>query len=328
MSTFRRYSKIPARNSDYVLTVGGLTEFRGGPRESTPWNRQALLVHSPPETTALLWIGRGVKESKRRGTRRQSIEERRVGAATKAHCVNRGTSSSEILPRHPRYASLDHWRGVACMIVVLYHSALFCYTFGHMEGISGGVVAVFARGWIGVPLFFVISGYCISATADSTRLKNRPVSTYFLRRLRRIYPPYWVVLLGSILFVLALHAIGLHDLVTGQFDDIVSIPDLGRLDLWHWAGNATLTETWREHVAGSTRCFVLGHAWTLCYEEQFYVVTGLLLLLMPRRFFLGIVLVTISVFLCTPLGLATRGFFWDGRWLLFAAGVGVYYAAN
>ena len=52
--------------------------------------------------------------------------------------------------------------------------------------------------WAGVPIFFVISGYCISATADSARRKGLPARTYFWRRFRRIFPPYWIFLMAAV----------------------------------------------------------------------------------------------------------------------------------
>jgi peptidoglycan/LPS O-acetylase OafA/YrhL len=47
--------------------------------------------------------------------------------------------------------------------------------------------------WIGVPIFFVISGYCISASIDSLRRKPRAIGSFFARRFHRIYPPLWMV---------------------------------------------------------------------------------------------------------------------------------------
>jgi peptidoglycan/LPS O-acetylase OafA/YrhL len=41
-----------------------------------------------------------------------------------------------------------------------------------------------------------------------------------------------------------------------------------------WFGNLTLTETWRYHLFGDEKVLLAGHIWTLCYEEQFYFVTG------------------------------------------------------
>ena len=79
------------------------------------------------------------------------------------------------LPRNPRYESLDAWRGVACLAVVLFHSTV-CYVATpelearvRSEGGSWADWAILATGrlWIGVPLFFVVSGYCIAAAGDS-----------------------------------------------------------------------------------------------------------------------------------------------------------------
>ncbi|WP_442772184.1 acyltransferase family protein, partial [Paenirhodobacter enshiensis] len=60
--------------------------------------------------------------------------------------------------------------------------------------------------YLGVPLFSVTSGYCTSATDDSTRLKGRGCATYFRRRFRRIFPPYWIFL--GLVLALSLGAAG------------------------------------------------------------------------------------------------------------------------
>ena len=54
-----------------------------------------------------------------------------------------------------------------------------------------------------------------------------------------------------------------------------------------------MTETWRHHLFGDPRAHFPGQAWTLCYEEQFYFVTGMLLLCARRRFFLGVAMVSL-----------------------------------
>jgi len=232
------------------------------------------------------------------------------------------------IPRCPRYPSLDMWRGIACLSVVFFHSTLFCYQSMQTRDLPSVIVAVTARGWAGVPLFFVISGYCISATADSARRKPRPARKYFFRRFRRIFPPYWTSIILTSLFAAVLAWIGWGRLVTGQFGAIIQIPHPTQLDVWQWLGNSTLTETWRTQFGGSRAALILGQAWTLCYEEQFYAVMGLLLLIAPRRFFLAATVLSLAIVASCPVGFPKSGFFWDGRWLLFAAGIGVYYALN
>lgn len=98
------------------------------------------------------------------------------------------------LPRSPVYHSLDFWRGLACLFVVLAHSGTQAEVppAGSNHGLVYWTYAALARGWVGVPIFFVISGYCVTAAADSTRLREHRLQSFFYRRFRRIYPPYWV----------------------------------------------------------------------------------------------------------------------------------------
>jgi peptidoglycan/LPS O-acetylase OafA/YrhL len=185
--------------------------------------------------------------------------------------------------------------------------------------------------WIGIPMFFVISGYCISATADSSRRKSHPTSHYFKRRIRRIFPPYWVALI----FTIILYGVATQFPRLGATanDHFQYIPKPSAVNPYQWVGNFTLTETWRQHLGGGKMNCYLTPAWTLCYEEQFYAVCGLLILFMPRRFFsgaLGVSILTAIIFALTVAlpGLNIKGFFFDGKWLMFAAGVLVYYVLN
>jgi peptidoglycan/LPS O-acetylase OafA/YrhL len=236
-------------------------------------------------------------------------------------------------PRNPRYPSLDMWRGLACLLVLInhtthYHPATQSDSWG--SELAEVLVTVAKRLWIGVPIFFVISGYCISAAADSARHKNHSLATYFYRRFRRIFPPYWVVLITSVI------AVGLVDYLLMPN----AISQSNRNDLyrpwwyspWQWFGNITLTEIWRPYFVGDGRALFLGQAWTLCYEEQFYAVTGLLLLLAPRRIFGAAAVMTVLVGIVMSVapwfGIPIGGFFFDGLWIQFALGVLVYYQIN
>jgi peptidoglycan/LPS O-acetylase OafA/YrhL len=238
------------------------------------------------------------------------------------------------VPRAPRYYSLDLWRGVACLLVVLHHATIYAPAYRQAErgealaaNAATWLVAATTRMWVGVPLFFVISGYCISATADSSRRRPRALVRYFTRRFRRIYPPYWV-LLG----LLAVFVIVLDGLVPGLLaDDYAGIPPPWRLSVGQWFGNLTLTESWRRHLGGGPVGYFNGMAWTLCYEEQFYAVVGLMLTLAPRRFFTGAAVVTAltaGLYALVRNRGALDGFFFDGYWIHFAAGIVVYYRIN
>jgi peptidoglycan/LPS O-acetylase OafA/YrhL len=184
------------------------------------------------------------------------------------------------------------------------------------SGLARYALELFNFGWVGVPIFFVISGFCIAATADRTRRGKTTMRSYFARRFLRIFPPYWIVVL--------LCAI------------IVALTDIWLRPWWfspsQWFGNLTLTETWRHHLFGSPFGLFVGQAWTLCYEEQFYLVVGLLLMLAPRYMFVGAALISLG---CVGSNLAMSrwdlpiaGFFFDGSWLMFGAGMLAYYHLN
>ena len=66
---------------------------------------------------------------------------------------------------------------------------------------------------LGVPMFFVISGYCIAASAEATIDRGESAGSFLAPRVWRIYPPYWFALLGFLLMVAGLDAAGLARLL-------------------------------------------------------------------------------------------------------------------
>jgi peptidoglycan/LPS O-acetylase OafA/YrhL len=233
-----------------------------------------------------------------------------------------------------RYESLDLWRGIACLMIVLLHAGH--YAKAHPEPgteadrVGSALLGVVGRMGIGVQLFFVISGYCIAATVVSARRRGSPGVEFFTRRFRRIFPPYWAALVVMAVAVALQPVLGIGDrLTTPAEDGYPYVPPPSGLTISQWVGNLSLTETWRAHLIGGPESKLLGPAWSLCYEEQFYAVCGLLLLLVPGRFFTGVAVVTAAT---VALVVGTHaagarvpvGFFFDGRWVLFACGVFVY----
>src|SRR5688500_3463696 len=240
-------------------------------------------------------------------------------------------------PRAPRMHSLDMWRGIACVLVVVFHTTL---VQGELTGHGAKVLAPSSVGefllaitrymWIGVPMFFVISGYCITATADSARLRELPVRDYFIRRMRRIYPPYWAAMVFQILALILIDQVFASPELLAN--DVRSMPRPDSLGFSQWLGNLTLTESWRFQAFGDEQRYLLGQAWTLCFEEQFYALTGLILFVAPKRFFRAAIVISVATLGLKHglrhFGFDTTGFFLDGRWLMFAAGILVYYVRN
>ena len=132
---------------------------------------------------------------------------------------------------------------------------------------------------VGVSLFFVISGYCIAASAAGHAKKGGSAWGFMGRRAWRIYPPYWAALLGFVAVVVALDAAGLGRLCRGPLG--IDLDNPGSLSWGQWLGNLTLAETWRPYVWGPRRDVYTSVAWSLCFEEQFYVICFLALWLAP-----------------------------------------------
>ena len=115
------------------------------------------------------------------------------------------------LRQSTRYQSLEMWRGIACLCVAVFHAGYYTPYYQSLEhgspyAAETGMLGAIAYGlqrlcselWIGVPMFFVISGYCIMASIDSSRRQQTSTIRFFLRRFRRIYPPYWIALAGTV----------------------------------------------------------------------------------------------------------------------------------
>jgi peptidoglycan/LPS O-acetylase OafA/YrhL len=122
------------------------------------------------------------------------------------------------------------------------------------------VTALLHAGWIGVQLFFVLSGFLITGNLLDARGSGNYFSSFFGRRALRILPLYFAVLL--IAFVVA--------------PALVTLPQEFRAtesnQVWLW----TFLTNWTQPYIGGVYGF--GHFWSLAVEEQFYLLWPLLVL--------------------------------------------------
>ncbi|WP_447949291.1 acyltransferase family protein [Microbacterium aurum] len=162
-------------------------------------------------------------------------------------------------PTAPRYAGLDGLRAVAVLLVVLYH--LFPAWFLH-------------SGFVGVDVFFVISGFLITSLLLRERAATGRIAlrAFWTRRARRLLPALALVVTVSATLAWVIGG----DVLVG----------LGRQVL----GAATFSYNWTSIGAGasyfgSAEPELLRNLWSLAVEEQFYVLWPLLLpvLLLVRR---------------------------------------------
>jgi peptidoglycan/LPS O-acetylase OafA/YrhL len=232
-----------------------------------------------------------------------------------------------------RYDSLDMWRGLCCLMLVVFHTTMqtakhhFVDNSGTVNDAGSLGMWLAAHAWIGVPIFFVISGYCIMATLHG-RAKSGGVVEFAKRRFWRIYPPYFAAIALSALLIFAF-----NNVWPGIFHDgIFTVPHPEGMTFWQWFGNLTLTESWRHCVFGGDATHLLPNTWTLCYEEQFYIVAGLILIFCSRRIFTAAAVVTglilVGKAISWNLGWEVKGSLLDGGWFQIAAGILLYYRVN
>lgn len=148
----------------------------------------------------------------------------------------------------PKLHGLETLRAYAILCVLLFH---YQYFFGHPGWLETGFCKF---GWTGVDLFFVLSGYLIHSQllAEIDARKTVSLERFYIKRAFRILPPFGFVLALYVLFPGA--------------RERESLPPL-----WKFL---TFTQNIGLDVAAH-RTF--SHAWSLCIEEQFYLVLPLCL---------------------------------------------------
>jgi len=163
-----------------------------------------------------------------------------------------GNPASEIVSS--KFQSIQGLRGIAVLLVV------FC----HLE------IPFFANGFIGVDIFFVISGFLITRIMIKEYISNRKASRrqgwisfvgFYARRIRRIVPAaYFVILLVLIVGTALPNAIKLVGALVS--DSSWAAFFLSNL---HYADQAT------QYFGQATEQSPLLHYWSLAVEEQFYL---------------------------------------------------------
>jgi peptidoglycan/LPS O-acetylase OafA/YrhL len=168
------------------------------------------------------------------------------------------------------FQALDIFRGLAAVWVVFFHIYIAAPVGIADAFIHFPLRSFFLRGQLGVCLFFVISGYCITASAFHLLLHQETSLHFFRSRVRRIYPPY----LASLIFAAMVHelAIMIERALHYQINHAGVFPNTPKA----WMANIFLLQ-----VPLQTS-FVLGVYWSLCYEIFFYLIVGLLLALALR----------------------------------------------
>ena len=91
------------------------------------------------------------------------------------------TTANQVQTKHlPKQKGLDMLKGIAIIGIFLYHL----------------IPSIFPGGFLGVPLFFVLSGYLMFTTSTSyLNTETFPVMDYYKKRIRRIIPPLFIMVM-------------------------------------------------------------------------------------------------------------------------------------
>jgi peptidoglycan/LPS O-acetylase OafA/YrhL len=154
---------------------------------------------------------------------------------------------------------LDGLRGIAISLVVLYHYVSLAVPAAR-NGIVSYLQSAFQMGWSGVDLFFVLSGFLIGGVLLDAKDSNRYFRTFYLRRIHRIFPIYylWIGIYFLVAFTILVRWAGPVGIVSAKW---TIIPVYGLfLQNTAWSRGDAFRTPW------------LAALWSLAVEEQFYLV--------------------------------------------------------
>jgi peptidoglycan/LPS O-acetylase OafA/YrhL len=164
---------------------------------------------------------------------------------------------------------IDGLRAVAVMSVILYHAGF----------------EIFSGGYVGVDIFFVISGYLISKIIFHDLDRNIfSLKQFYKRRARRILPALILVLFVSVIvawFIL------LPDEIKSFSENLISVNVFASNFLYRKAG----------YFDSPTEYNPLIHTWSLSLEEQFYIFFPIFSVVFFKYGYRRIIIVLITIFL-------------------------------
>jgi peptidoglycan/LPS O-acetylase OafA/YrhL len=182
--------------------------------------------------------------------------------------LTRDLSGPEIAPAKAirkeisRIPVLDGVRGIAILIVLLFHFAGPGSGSGFLEK---GLFEVIRAGWIGVDLFFVLSGFLITRILYESKGSAFYFRNFYMRRSLRIFPLYYGLLILFFVLLPLVRPLSSPAMIQAKANQ-----------LWLFTYTSNFRYPFKQFGP-------LTHFWSLAVEEQFYLIWPLVIFFSPRR---------------------------------------------
>ncbi len=173
----------------------------------------------------------------------------------------------------------------------------------HLAPAESGGVPLLSSGWVGVDMFFVLSGFLITGILLDGRGEPGQLKRFYVRRVLRIFPLYYATL-AVMFFIVPLYT----------SDPLVIYPREEQPAYFLYLQNLLLPLI----QPGENVSVYLSHTWSLAIEEQFYMLWPIMVVVLPRRVlgvFLGVLIITAPLNRYLILDSQPRN--WAGYWLVY-----------
>jgi peptidoglycan/LPS O-acetylase OafA/YrhL len=164
-----------------------------------------------------------------------------------------------------RVPAFDGMRGLAIVIVAIHNVATPVQETAP-NLVLKGIFYAHAAGWIGVQLFFVLSGFLITGILLDTKGAPNFYRSFYVRRGLRIFPLYYAVLFAWLVVAPLLVRLPQWMLDEQRANGV-----------WYWTYLTNWVDPFGKHIAG------FAHFWSLAVEEQFYLFWPFLVVALSMR---------------------------------------------
>ena len=191
--------------------------------------------------------------------------------------INNNRSPRILLNQNPMFQKLQYQPHIDGLRAI----AVLSVVFFHLD------VQFFSGGFVGVDIFFVISGYLISSIIwDELEIKGRfNFKKFYTRRARRLLPAFFTTLMLSTVVALILYSS--ERLLEFGNEILFTVLSASNFLFWQQSG----------YFDGAASTKTLLHMWSLSLEEQFYFLWPLTLVIFHRFFSKGVGIALIGALL-------------------------------